>query len=97
MGNASGRLEDIADAEMDEGGRGHVRRASSTGYVGGGRGGGGAGGSSSPGSPPRPHSPRMFVPQVSQIDQSRNRSFLPPSRFFSCTIGVDPTVCGLIA
>ncbi|KAI4964226.1 hypothetical protein ZWY2020_006838 [Hordeum vulgare] len=67
MGNASGRLEDIADAEMDEGGRGHVRRASSTGYVGGvrggGGGGGGGGGSSSPGSPPRPHSPRMFVPQ----------------------------------
>lgn len=78
MGNASGRLEDIADAEMDEGGLGggHVRRASSTGYVGGvrggggGAGGGGGGGSSSPGSPPRPHSPRMFVPQVSQIDQA---------------------------
>lgn len=57
MGNASGRVDEIADAEMDEGVRGggnHVRRASSAGYV---------GGSDPPGSPPRPHSPRMFVPQ----------------------------------
>ncbi|KAL6657336.1 hypothetical protein ACP70R_005116 [Stipagrostis hirtigluma subsp. patula] len=53
MGNASGRVDDIADADMDEG----FRRASS-GYVA--RGGGP---SSPPGSPPRPHSPRMFVPQ----------------------------------
>ena len=49
MGNASGRADDAADADMDEGFRAgnHVR-----------------GGGSPPGSPPRPHSPRMFVPQV---------------------------------
>ncbi|KAM3392282.1 hypothetical protein ACQJBY_013425 [Aegilops geniculata] len=87
MGNASGRLEDIADAEMDEG-RGHVRRASSTGYVGGvrggggggGAGGGGGGGSSSPGSPPRPHSPRMFVPQ-SPVTPLQRASDVPPPVF----------------
>lgn len=60
MGNASasGRADDTADADMDEGFRAgnHVRRASSVGYV--------RGGGSPPGSPPRPHSPRMFVPQV---------------------------------
>ncbi|KAL6896646.1 hypothetical protein ACP4OV_007218 [Aristida adscensionis] len=59
MGNASGR--DIADADMDEGFRGGVRRASSAAYVGAGA----APGGSPPGSPPRPHSPRMFVPQES--------------------------------
>ncbi|XP_037481207.1 SNF1-related protein kinase regulatory subunit beta-1-like [Triticum dicoccoides] len=87
MGNASGRLEDIADAEMDEG-RGHVRRSSSTGYVGGvrggggggGAGGGGGGGSSSPGSPPRPHSPRMFVPQ-SPVTPLQRASDVPPPVF----------------
>lgn len=59
MGNASGRAEDLADADMDDGN--NVRRASSSsaGYV---RGGGSS--SSPPASPPRPHSPRMFVPQV---------------------------------
>lgn len=62
MGNASGRAEDLADADMDDGN--NVRRASSSsaGYV---RGGGSS--SSPPVSPPRPHSPRMFVPQVRSL------------------------------
>lgn len=63
MGNASGRVDDIADADMDDGflgGRGS--RASSAGYVRG----------SPPGSPPRPHSPRMFVPQVRSIRPRNN-------------------------
>uniref|UniRef100_A0A0D9X339 Association with the SNF1 complex (ASC) domain-containing protein n=1 Tax=Leersia perrieri TaxID=77586 RepID=A0A0D9X339_9ORYZ len=78
MGNASGRLEDIADAEMDDGGiRGGGGAAGDYSssftrpppYGAGGSSATGGGGhvrpasSSPPGSPPRPHSPRMFVPQ----------------------------------
>ncbi|GJN33471.1 hypothetical protein PR202_gb22075 [Eleusine coracana subsp. coracana] len=71
MGNASGRVDDIADADMDEsflGGRGsQVSRASSAGYVRG----------SPPGSPPRPHSPRMFVPQ-SPVTPLQKTAEVPP-------------------
>jgi hypothetical protein len=75
MGNASGRADDTADADMDEGFRAgnHVRGTSSVGYV--------RGGGSPPGSPPRPHSPRMFVPQV------RSRRLVRPPPRFSLAIG----------
>ncbi|TVU37178.1 hypothetical protein EJB05_10479, partial [Eragrostis curvula] len=68
MGNASGRVDDIADADMDEGFLGgRASRASSTGYVRG----------SPPGSPPRPHSPRMFVPQ-SPVTPLQKAAEVPP-------------------
>ncbi|KAG2647685.1 SNF1-related protein kinase regulatory subunit beta-1-like [Panicum virgatum] len=65
MGNASGRADDAADADMDEGFRAvnHVR-----------------GGGSPPGSPPRPHSPRMFVPQ-SPVTPLQRAAEVPPPVF----------------
>ncbi|TKW36603.1 hypothetical protein SEVIR_2G451300v4 [Setaria viridis] len=74
MGNAIGRADDTADADMDEGFRAgnHVRRASSVGYV--------RGGGSPPGSPPRPHSPRMFVPQ-SPVTPLQRAAEVPPPVF----------------
>jgi hypothetical protein len=62
MGNASSRAEDLADADIDD--ANNVRRASSSfeGYV---RGDGSS--LSPPTSPLRPHSPRMFVPQVRSL------------------------------